>query len=101
MRVGQAPLDYLTGWRIELDAKRLLLGRDPVAVIARAVGYGSESALSTAFKRVVGVSRDYRRRGLPMTPVSGALRPPAEPVAPGVGHRFRRRPYFVRGGCQA
>ncbi|GHB11600.1 AraC family transcriptional regulator [Streptomyces tendae] len=62
--VGQGPLDYLTGWRLELAAKRLRSGNDPVAVIARAVGYGSENALSTAFKRVMGVSpREYRKEG--------------------------------------
>jgi AraC-like DNA-binding protein len=60
--VGQGPLDYLTGWRIELAGARLRRGDGTVAAIARAVGYGSESALSTAFKRETGLSpRDYRR----------------------------------------
>ncbi|GIM93072.1 AraC family transcriptional regulator [Paractinoplanes toevensis] len=62
--VGQGPLDYLTGWRIELAAARLRRGDGTVAAIARAVGYGSESALSTAFKRVTGRSpTEYRRPG--------------------------------------
>ncbi|MGJ6967959.1 AraC family transcriptional regulator [Streptosporangium sp. G11] len=61
--VGQGPLDYLTGWRIELAAERLRRGDETVAMIAREVGYGSESALSNAFKRVTGASpREYRRR---------------------------------------
>ncbi|TQS46055.1 AraC family transcriptional regulator [Cryptosporangium phraense] len=61
--VGQGPLDYLTGWRMELASARLRSSGDTLAVVARAVGYGSESAFSTAFKRVVGVSpREYRRR---------------------------------------
>jgi AraC-like DNA-binding protein len=61
--VGQGPLDYLTGWRIELAAERLRHGDETIAAIAREVGYGSESALSNAFKRVTGASpRDYRRR---------------------------------------
>lgn len=60
--VGRGPLDYLTGWRIELAADRLRHGDDTVAAIAGAVGYGSESALSNAFKRVTGTSpREYRR----------------------------------------
>lgn len=63
--VGQAPLDCLTRWRIELASRRLRQGSDTVAAVARAVGYGSESALSTAFKRVTGNSprahRDRRR----------------------------------------
>ncbi|WP_127505897.1 AraC family transcriptional regulator [Actinoplanes solisilvae] len=59
--VGQGPLDYLTRWRLELAAADLRHGDKTVAVIAREVGYGSESALSTAFKRVNGLSpRAYR-----------------------------------------
>ncbi|MFH8443371.1 cupin domain-containing protein [Streptomyces sp. NPDC018026] len=59
--VGQGPLDYLTHWRIELASKRLRGGTDTLATIARAVGYGSESALSSAFRRVTGISpRAYR-----------------------------------------
>jgi len=59
--VGVGPLDYLTGWRIELAAGRLRRGADTIATIAHAVGYGSESALSNAFKRRTGSSpRDYR-----------------------------------------
>lgn len=61
--VGQGPLEYLTRWRIELAARQLRQGSTTLAVVARSVGYGSESALSVAFKRVTGVSPgDYRRR---------------------------------------
>ncbi len=60
---GMPPLTYLTQWRMLL-ARRML--RDPdvtVGEVARAVGYGSESAFSTAFKRVVGESPlRYRTR---------------------------------------
>jgi AraC-like DNA-binding protein len=63
--VGRTPLDYLTGWRIELAAARLRRGDGTVAAIAHAVGYGSESALSAAFKRRTGTApRDYRRAAL-------------------------------------
>ncbi|XVU30534.1 AraC family transcriptional regulator [Actinoplanes sp. CA-054009] len=59
--VGQGPLDYLTRWRIELASARLRRSDGTVATIAHQVGYASESALSTAFKRVTGRSpRDYR-----------------------------------------
>ncbi|MGA5125503.1 AraC family transcriptional regulator [Streptomyces pseudogriseolus] len=61
--VGHGPLEYLTRWRIELAARQLREGSATLAVIARSVGYGSESALSVAFKRVMGVAPgDYRRR---------------------------------------
>lgn len=53
-RVGASPIDYLTRWRMLLAADRLVTTRDPIAVIAPALGYESESAFSTAFKRVMG-----------------------------------------------
>ncbi|TDC40235.1 AraC family transcriptional regulator [Micromonospora sp. 15K316] len=64
--VGRSPLEYLTGWRIELAADRIRRSDDTLASIARAVGYGSESALSVAFKRTTGVTpRAYRSRLAP------------------------------------
>ena len=61
--VGIGPLEYLTRWRIELAARQLREGRATLAGVARSVGYGTESALSVAFKRVVGTSpSDYRSR---------------------------------------
>ena len=54
--LGQGPLEYLTQWRIALAAQQLRAGDRTLASIATAVGYGSESALSTAFKRVLGSS---------------------------------------------
>ncbi|MDX6743963.1 AraC family transcriptional regulator [Actinocorallia sp. A-T 12471] len=52
--VGQGPLEYLTRWRIELAARQLRDGTATLAAIAHSVGYGSESALSVAFKRLTG-----------------------------------------------
>ncbi|WP_332877175.1 AraC family transcriptional regulator [Massilia sp. S19_KUP03_FR1] len=61
-RVGEAPIDYLTRWRMLLAADRLRSSRDAIGVIAPALGYASESAFSTAFKRVMGCApRDYAR----------------------------------------
>lgn len=72
--VGLGPLDYLTRWRIELASRRLRIGDDTLATIAVAVGYGSESALSTAFKRITGLSpREYRRRRAGTALVSAAV----------------------------
>ena len=60
--VGEAPLGYLTRWRMMLAGDRLLNTREPVAGIALSLGYKSEAAFSTAFKRVVGFSpRQYGR----------------------------------------
>lgn len=61
--VGESPIDYLTRWRMLLAADRLLTSRDAIAVIAPSLGYGSDSAFSTAFKRVMGCTpRDYAGR---------------------------------------
>ena len=61
--VGSSPMDYLTRWRMLLAGDRLTNSGDPISVISPALGYESESAFSTAFKRVMGCSpRQYGRR---------------------------------------
>lgn len=58
---GVAPLTYLTEWRMRLAERALREERTPVTVVAQSLGYASESAFSTAFKRVTGKSpRAYR-----------------------------------------
>jgi len=60
--VGEPPMEYLTRWRMLLAGDRLENSGDPVSVIALSLGYESESAFSTAFKRVMGCSpRQYAR----------------------------------------
>jgi AraC-like DNA-binding protein len=60
--VGASAMDYLTRWRMLLAGDRLATSRDPISVIAPALGYESESAFSTAFKRVMACSpRRYAR----------------------------------------
>jgi len=60
--VGEAPMEYLTRWRMMLAVDRLVNSDDPVSEIALSLGYESESAFSTAFKRVIGSSpRRYSR----------------------------------------
>ncbi|MGH2969238.1 MAG: AraC family transcriptional regulator, partial [Solirubrobacteraceae bacterium] len=59
--VGEPPMSFLTGWRIALAADLLREPGSTVGSVAQQVGYGSSFALSTAFKRLRGVSpRDYR-----------------------------------------
>ncbi len=53
---------YLANWRLAVAADLL---RDPgltVAAVARRVGYGDAFALSTAFKRVRGLTPQEHRR---------------------------------------
>ena len=64
--VGETPMEYVTRWRMLLAIDRLAASGDPVSVVGRSLGYGSESSFSTAFKRVMGCSpRHYSRKGLP------------------------------------
>lgn len=59
--LGEPAMAYLTTLRLDLAADLL---RDPdltIATVARQVGYGSPFALSTAFKRVRGVSPAQHR----------------------------------------
>lgn len=53
--LGQAPMQYLTNWRIQIGAGMLRTTSRSVADIAGEVGYDSEAAFSRAFKRLVGV----------------------------------------------
>lgn len=53
--IGQTPGQYLQAWRIGLAQRALRRGR-PLKLIADEVGYGSEAALSRAFKSHSGVS---------------------------------------------
>ncbi|MFF1709467.1 AraC family transcriptional regulator [Streptomyces sp. NPDC058268] len=59
--VGEPPMAYLTGWRLALAADLLRDSEQTIAAIARRVGYGSAFALSSAFKRVYGVSPQEHR----------------------------------------
>ncbi|MFW6692702.1 AraC family transcriptional regulator [Streptomyces sp. MAR4 CNX-425] len=59
--VGEPPMAYLTGWRLALAADLLREPDATVGAVARRVGYGSPFALSTAFKRVHGVSPQEHR----------------------------------------
>lgn len=52
--VGQAPLTYLTRWRMDLAAQALRDTDRPVDVIGRDVGYTSEYAFNRAFSRAYG-----------------------------------------------
>lgn len=51
---GTSPIGYLTRWRMLLACDRLRTGNEPVSLIATSLGYESEAAFSTAFKRVMG-----------------------------------------------
>jgi AraC-like DNA-binding protein len=53
--IGQAPMQYLGQWRMQVAARLLHQSHANVASIALDVGYESEAAFSRAFKRAVGM----------------------------------------------
>ncbi len=53
--MGTTPGQYLQGWRVRIAQQALRRGR-PLKLIAAEVGYGSEAALSRAFKVQTGQS---------------------------------------------
>ena len=59
--VGEPPMTFLTGWRLDLAADLLCETDATIGAVAEQVGYGSPFALSTAFKRVLGVSPQQHR----------------------------------------
>lgn len=69
--VGSPPMAYLTEWRLSMAADLLRGSDSTLDAVARQVGYSSGFALSSAFKRVRGVSpREYRDRdAMPGQPV--------------------------------
>ncbi|MFD5508261.1 AraC family transcriptional regulator [Streptomyces sp. NPDC127051] len=86
--VGEPPMAYLTGWRLALAADLLREPDATVATVARRVGYGSAFALSTAFKRVRGVSPQEFRTGaaaasVPLVEAAAAPPPSRTVVLPG------------------
>jgi AraC-like DNA-binding protein len=51
---GQAPMTYVTAWRMSVASRLLREERQPLREIAGRVGYDSEFAFARAFKRAVG-----------------------------------------------
>src|SRR5262249_17087959 len=81
-RVGTSPMEYLTRWRMLLAADKLTNSGDSISEIGLSLGYESESAFSTAFKRVMGCSpRQYSHGRQPSFPSGGTgdLAPPSGP----------------------
>lgn len=63
--VGRPPMGYLTWWRLTLAATLLRDTSDPLAAVARRVGYGTPYALSHAFSREFGTTPGRYREAPP------------------------------------
>lgn len=60
--LGQSPMRYLCEWRIHLAREALVSGRSTITTVAHDVGYSSEAAFRSAFRRSTGLQpREYRR----------------------------------------
>lgn len=53
---GEAPMEYLTRWRMQLAARLIEQADVRVSEVAAQVGYRSEAAFSRAFKRTFGIA---------------------------------------------
>jgi AraC-like DNA-binding protein len=53
--IGEAPIQYLASWRMQLARRLLRESNAGLAELAARVGYESEAAFSRAFRRAVGV----------------------------------------------
>lgn len=67
--LGQAPLQYLTDWRMTLARDHLRAGDLSLAAIAAAVGYSSPYAFATTFKRHHGLPPGTWRQEQPEPPL--------------------------------
>lgn len=54
--VGEAPMAYLTRWRITRAANRIRSERISLSRLAESVGYSSDAVFSKAFRRITGQS---------------------------------------------
>jgi transcriptional regulator GlxA family with amidase domain len=61
--VGMPPMHYLARWRMQLASELLTGTQASIPEVAQRLGYGSEAALSRAFKRIVGSSPAHWRQG--------------------------------------
>ena len=60
--IGIAPMQYLTGWRMQVAANCLRAGSASIARIATDIGYDTEASFSRAFKRSFGAPPGTWRR---------------------------------------
>ncbi|WP_328952869.1 AraC family transcriptional regulator [Kitasatospora purpeofusca] len=65
---GVPPLAYLRSRRMRLAQHTLRRTDTPLSTIAASLGYGSDSAFSTAFKRATGLSPRHYREAARSTP---------------------------------
>jgi AraC-like DNA-binding protein len=66
--IDDAPMQYLTRWRMQVAATRLRETDDPISTVGLELGYKSEAAFSRAFKRIVGLAPSQWRHSASSRP---------------------------------
>jgi AraC-like DNA-binding protein len=67
---GMSPLQYVIAKRIDRAQKMLRESNEPIAEVAYAVGFSSQSHLTSAFRRQLGTTPGaFRRKSHPASPV--------------------------------
>jgi len=69
--VGEAPMKYLAGWRMQLAKQMMREGARNIQDIATRVGYDSEAAFNRAFKRATGCPPATWRKSALSGPAEG------------------------------
>lgn len=78
--IGESPMRYLAGWRVQLAKQLLRDGDSTIAEIASRVGYESEAAFNRAFKRSSGSPpATWRKRAAGVLASAAALLFSADP----------------------
>lgn len=72
--IGVSPLEYIQHYRIQQACHQIYLGRDPLNLIARQVGYRSLSSFNRQFQQYLHISpTQYRREHLLLPPHNEVL----------------------------
>ncbi|WP_051184120.1 AraC family transcriptional regulator [Sphingobium ummariense] len=81
-QLGEPAMQYVSKWRMILACEKLEQSNDPVSAVATSLGYESESAFSTAFKRLMGCSPRQHGRSSKNEQSAPAPRSPFFPPTP-------------------
>lgn len=72
--LGETPMQYVTGWRMQKSLELLVRGDAKLAEIGLQVGYETDAAFNKAFKRVIGATPgQYRNAYLDQRNPVGSL----------------------------
>jgi len=77
--LGETPMQYLSGWRMQKSLELILRSDAKLSDIGLQVGYETEAAFNRAFKKVIGVTPGQYRKAMDKGSVISA--PEARPIS--------------------